>query len=295
MSARVENDMSNKDASNASRAQSLKVAALQMVSSDVVAENLVTAESLIAEAAAGGARMAVLPEYFCLMGRRDTDKIEIRETPGEGPIQDFLARMAAQHKLWLFGGTLPLACEDSQRVRNSLLVYDPRGECVARYDKIHLFGFDNGLERYREAQTIEAGSAPLALQTPFGRVALSVCYDLRFPELYRALAPAEMIVVPSAFTATTGRAHWEVLLRARAVENLAYVIAPAQGGTHANGRQTYGHSMIIDPWGKVLAERAQGAGVVFAEIDLNYQARVRATLPALAHRVIGNGNDHANE
>lgn len=270
----------------AGNGQRFKVAAVQMVSGPQLSENLATAEALVGEAAAAGARMVVLPEYFCLMGLQDSDKIAAGETAGTGPVQDFLARMAAQHGVWLFGGTVPLACADAQRVHNSLLVYAPSGECVARYDKIHLFGFDNGIERYQEAQTIEAGTAPVAVQTPFGRVALSVCYDLRFPELYRALAPVDLIVVPSAFTATTGRAHWEVLLRARAVENLAYVIAPAQGGIHANGRRTHGHSMIVDPWGKIVAELAQGAGVAYAEIDPNYQARVRASLPALEHRVI---------
>jgi nitrilase len=270
----------------AGNGQRFKVAAVQMVSGPQPSENLATAEALVGEAAAAGARMVVLPEYFCLMGLQDSDKIAACETAGTGPVQDFLARMAAQHGVWLFGGTVPIACADAQRVHNSLLVYAPGGECVARYDKIHLFGFDNGIERYQEAQTIEAGTAPVAVQTPFGRVALSVCYDLRFPELYRALAPVDLIVVPSAFTATTGRAHWEVLLRARAVENLAYVIAPAQGGIHANGRRTHGHSMIVDPWGKIVAELAQGAGVAYAEIDPNYQARVRASLPALEHRVI---------
>ena len=263
-----------------------KVAAVQMVSGPSVQENLQVAARLIADAVGQGARLVALPEYFCLMGMSDTDKVGVREAPGQGAIQDFLADTAAKHSIWLLGGTVPIACDDNDRVRNSLLVYDDAGKCVARYDKIHLFGFDNGMEAYRESNTIEAGDQPLAVESPYGRIALSICYDLRFPELYRSLLPVELIVVPSAFTATTGQAHWETLVRARAVENLAYVIAPAQGGAHANGRRTHGHSMIVDPWGRILAQLAQGEGVVVAEIDPNYQARVRASLPALEHRII---------
>lgn len=263
-----------------------KAAAIQMVSGPSVEENLRAAGRLIARAADEGARVVALPEYFCLMGMAETDKVGVREEPGSGPIQDFLARAALEHAIWLIGGTVPLTCPDPDRVRNSLLVYDDQGHCAARYDKIHLFGFDNGVESYREANTIEAGDKPLSVQSPYGRMALSICYDLRFPELYRALLPVELIVVPSAFTATTGRAHWETLVRARAVENLAYVIAPAQGGTHPSGRRTHGHSMIVDPWGHILAELPQGEGTVVAEIDPKYQARVRASLPALEHRVI---------
>ncbi len=188
--------------------------------------------------------------------------------------------------MWLVGGSVPLACDDPGKVRNSCLVYDPDGRRVARYDKIHLFGLDLGAERFDEARTIEAGTQPCAIESPFGRIAISVCYDVRFPELYRALAPMDIILVPSAFTATTGRAHWETLLRARAIENLAWVLAPAQGGKHPNGRRTHGHSMVVDPWGKVIAERAAGPGVVVAGIDPAFQARMRRSLPALTHRVL---------
>lgn len=263
-----------------------KVAAIQMVSEPEVGANLAVAERLIAEAAAAGARLIALPEYFCVMGMAERDKVALRERDGEGPVQAFLAQMASRHGIWLVGGTVPMHCDDPARVRNSCMVYDDTGRRVARYDKIHLFGYENERERYRESATIEPGDRPTAIETPFGRLALSVCYDIRFPELYRALAPVELITVPSAFTATTGQAHWEILVRARAVENLAYVIAPAQGGTHSNGRRTHGHTMIVDPWGKILAERAEGAGVVIAEVDPTYQGRVRASLPALDHRVL---------
>jgi nitrilase len=266
--------------------EAFKAAAIQMVSTPDVRGNLETAAALVAAAAEQGARLVALPEYFCVMGRDERDKVALREAYRDGPIQAFLAETARRHGVWLVGGTVPLVCADPQRVRNSSLVFDDRGECVARYDKIHLFGLDLGTERFRESNTIEAGRQPVALDTPFGRLALSVCYDLRFPELYRALAPMDLIAVPSAFTATTGRAHWEPLLRARAIENLAWVIAPAQGGTHPSGRRTHGHSMIVDPWGEIVAERAEGAGVVIAEIDPTFTRRMRASLPALTHRVL---------
>ncbi len=263
-----------------------RVGLVQMVSTPSVPENLSSAAKLVAEAAGQGAKLVVLPEYFCILGMRDTDKVAAREEDGAGPIQDFLAEAAKRHGVWLVGGSVPLSCPDAGKVRNSCLVYDSKGRRVARYDKIHLFGLELGAERFDEARTIAAGTEPCALESPFGRIALSVCYDVRFPELYRALAPMDIILVPSAFTATTGRAHWETLLRARAIENLAWVLAPAQGGTHANGRQTHGHSMVVDPWGKVVAERAAGAGVVMADIDPTFQAKMRRGLPALAHRVL---------
>jgi nitrilase len=220
------------------------------------------------------------------MGMHERDKVALREPFGAGPIQSFLAETALRHGVWIVGGTVPLACADPQRVRNSALVFDAAGHCVARYDKIHLFGLELGEERFREANTIEAGDRPVAVDAPFGRLALSVCYDLRFPELYRAMAPMDLIAVPSAFTATTGRAHWEPLLRARAIENLAWVIAPAQGGTHPNGRRTHGHTMVVNPWGEIVAERADGPGIVIADIDPTFTERMRASLPALAHRVL---------
>lgn len=264
-----------------------KVAAIQMVSEPGIDANLAMAGDLIAEAARAGAQLIALPEYFCQMGMAETDKVLCCEADGDGPAQAFLAAAAEKHGVWLVGGTVPMRCDDANRVRNSSMVYDPNGHRVARYDKIHLFGYQNEREQYREATTIEPGNQPTAVETPFGRLALSVCYDIRFPELYRALAPVDLITIPSAFTATTGQAHWELLVRSRAVENLAYVIAPAQGGKHLNGRRTHGHSMIVDPWGRILAERSEaGPGVVIAEIDPTYQAKVRTSLPALDHRVL---------
>jgi len=273
---------------------SLQAAALQMVSTPRVQDNLDTARSLLTQAARDGAELAVLPEYFCQLGRDDRDKLAIQELPGEGPIQQFLAGCARDLGLWIVGGTLPLKSADAQRVRNSTLVYSPAGQCVARYDKIHLFRFDNGRDRYDEARSIQAGGEPALFDLPardgrVWRIGLSVCYDLRFPELYRHLSArgAQVLLVPSAFTHTTGQAHWETLLRARAIENLAWVLAPAQGGVHESGRRTWGHSMIIDPWGAVLACReADGAGVVAAALDAQHQEALRSQLPALDHRVL---------
>ncbi len=264
-----------------------KVAAIQMASGPVVEENLKTAEALLRDSARQGARLAGLPEYFCLMGMREQDKVRAREADGKGPIQEFLSRIAAELGIWLVGGTTPLVSSHAGKVRNACLVYDPQGLRVARYDKIHLFGFSAGEERYDEAATIEPGDTPVAFASPFGRVGLSVCYDVRFPELYRAFAPVDLVFVPSAFTAPTGEAHWEILLRARAIENLAFLVAPAQGGRHPSGRRTWGHSMVIDPWGRVLASLESGPGIVMAEIDLARIGEVRASLPALEHRRLG--------
>ena len=268
----------------------MHIAAIQMVSTPDVATNLATAARLLQQAADQGAELAALPEYFCLMGHSDRDKLAHAEAPGHGPLQDFLREQALRHGLWLVGGTLPLQSADPARVSNSTLVFNPQGEPVARYDKIHLFAFDNGREAYDESAALLPGNTPVAFTLPSRdghtwRVGLSICYDLRFPELFRALA-ADLLLVPSAFTHTTGQAHWEVLLRARAVENLAYVLAPAQGGVHANGRHTWGHSMLIDPWGEVLAQRAQGAGVVLGELQAQRLQQVRTQLPALEHRVL---------
>jgi nitrilase len=261
-----------------------------MVSGISVQANLASARRLIEEAARAGAQLAALPEYFCLLGQRDSDKLAVRESFGQGPIQDFLARTARECGVWLVGGTLPLIAADDEHVLNTSLAFSPSGERVARYDKIHLFKFDNGRERYDEARVIEGGSEPVVLTVRDRgghdwRVGLSVCYDLRFPELYRALQ-ADVLLAPSAFTYGTGKAHWELLVRARAVENLAFVIAPAQGGVHENGRRTWGHTLIVDPWGEVLGQRDEGPGVVVADLDPARQAQLRAQLPALEHRVL---------
>jgi predicted amidohydrolase len=267
-----------------------RVAALQMVSTADRERNLAEAGRLIAEAAAGGAQLVLLPEYFCFMGFKETDKLAVREPHGDGPIQRFLADAARRHRVWVIGGTLPLAVPDPapepSRVLNTTLVFDPEGRETARYDKIHLFNFEKGDESFDEARTIRPGDAVRTFDAPFGRVGLSVCYDLRFPELYRRLGDCALIVVPSAFTYTTGRAHWETLLRARAVENQCYVLAAAQGGKHENGRRTWGHSMLIDPWGEIVAVRDEGAGVVAGDLDQARIDDVRRSLPAWRHRVL---------
>jgi deaminated glutathione amidase len=263
-----------------------RVAAVQMVSGGDVAANLAQAEPLIAAAAQDGARLVVVPEYFGIFGARATDKLAVREHDGDGVQQSFLSRVAQAHRIWLVGGTVPLDCGDPARVRSASLVYGPDGRRIARYDKIHLFAFTRRDERYDEGRTIEPGSAVASFEAPCGRVGLSVCYDLRFPELYRALGEVALIVVPSAFTATTGAAHWHLLLRARAVENQCYVLAAAQGGTHPGGRRTYGHSLLVDPWGTIVAERELGPGVVIGDVDPARAAEVRTELPALSHRVL---------
>lgn len=263
-----------------------RVAAIQMVSTPSVERNLAQAETLIEDAVRDGARLVLLPEYFCLMGLSETDKVAQRETAGDGPIQSFLAGIARRLNIWVIGGTLPVAAPEPGRVLNATFVFDPHGNAVVRYDKIHLFNFVKGTEAFDEARTIRPGTDVRSFEAPFGRVGLSVCYDLRFPELYRALGDCALIVVPSAFTYTTGQAHWEMLLRARAVENQCYVLAAAQGGKHENGRRTWGHSMLIDPWGTIVAQQDEGPGVVAGEIDPTRIAEVRQSLPALRHRVL---------
>jgi nitrilase len=263
-----------------------RVAAIQMASGPNVAANLQEAARLIELAAATGARIVALPEYFCIMGMRDTDKVAVRERDGEGPIQAFLAGEARRHKIWLVGGSVPLATGDADKVRNACLVFNQKGERVARYDKIHLFGFEMGQERYTEERTIEPGKGVCTVDSPYGKLGISVCYDLRFPELYRAMGDVDLLFVPSAFTETTGKAHWDTLIRARAIENLAYVVAPAQGGYHVNGRETHGHTMIVDPWGVVLDRLPRGSGVVVAGVNPTYQAKIRRSLPALTHKTI---------
>lgn len=281
----------------------MKTAAIQMRSTPRVDENFTQARALISQAAQAGAELIALPEYFCLMGMHDTDKLHIAEPLADAdhaftvstPMQHILSQTAKEHGVWLIGGTLPIRASGSDKVYNSTLVYNPQGERVARYDKIHLFCFDDGERRYDEATTLRPGHTPVAftLTDRSGedwRIALGVCYDLRFPELFRQLGqsqPLDLIVLPSAFTYTTGKAHWELLLRARAVENLCHVIAPAQGGNHENGRTTFGHTMIVGPWGEILSVQAEGPGVVLADLRKDLQHQVRSQLPALQHRVLG--------
>ncbi len=261
----------------------VRVAAIQMASGANVAANLAETQQLIELAVGAGAKLVVLPEFFPIMAK-DKDLIAAREAEGTGPIQRFLSRMAKKYAIWLIGGSIPLEASVPSKVRNSCLVFDDRGKQVARYDKIHLFGMDLGNEHYQESKTIEPGNQVVVVNSPFGRIGLSICYDLRFPELYRTMPDVDIIVVPSAFTATTGRAHFETLIRARAIENLAYVIAPAQGGYHLSGRETHGDSMIVDPWGVVLDRLPRGSGVVIANVNTAYQSSLRKSLPALKHR-----------
>ncbi|MES2771780.1 MAG: carbon-nitrogen hydrolase family protein [Pseudomonadota bacterium] len=276
-----------------------RIAAVQMISSASVADNLACAAELVAQAVAQGAELVALPEYFPLMGLTDQDKIRCCEPDlteaeaGEAerltqstPIQKFLIETAKKHQIFLIGGSIPLRASVPEKVRNACVVYNPQGERVARYDKIHLFGFQKGSERYNESETIEAGRQPVVFTTPFARVGLSICYDLRFPELYRAMGVNDLLVIPAAFTETTGRAHWEILLRARAIENQCYVLAVGQGGRHQNGRETHGNSMLIDPWGTIIGRQDKGAGIVLGTLEHSRIAEVRTSLPALQHRVI---------
>jgi predicted amidohydrolase len=266
----------------------MKVAAIQMTSGPDVTRNLLQARGLLEEAATRGAGLAALPENFAFMGLQDADKRGVAESDGRGPIQDFLANTAQRLRMTIVGGTIPLRAGADGRVAAASLVYDPDGKRAARYDKIHLFDVDipGRAESYRESAHVAPGSEPAVVDTPVGRVGLTVCYDVRFPELYRALSAngAQLFTVPSAFTSPTGRAHWETLLRARAIENLCYVIAPAQSGFHASGRETYGDSMVVDYWGRILQRLPRGQGCVVADIDLERQAEARKSFPALDHR-----------
>ncbi|MBI2993302.1 MAG: carbon-nitrogen hydrolase family protein [Gammaproteobacteria bacterium] len=269
----------------------VRAAVVQMVSTADVQENLDTAASLIGQATGAGAQLVALPEFFAIISENDRDKLAIREPFGAGPLQAFLADTARQHGIWLIGGTVPLASDEPDRVYNSCLVYDDHGQCVARYDKLHLFDVyvdGQGGEQYNESATMKHGDSVVVSPTPFGKIGLSACYDLRFPELYRRMLAedAVMFSVPSAFTEKTGRKHWEMLLRARAVENLCFVIAPAQGGRHNAKRTTWGHSLIVDPWGEILAEIDTGPGFVCADLDLEALHELRRTFPALNHRRI---------
>ena len=266
-----------------------KVAAIQMASGPNVDANLHEAARLIAQASVAGAELVVLPENFAIMGIEEEDKVAIREPHGQGLIQSFLEEQAKQNNLWIIAGTVPLECPDPNKILAACLVYNSQGVCVERYDKIHLFDVDivDTGESYNESETIEFGKKELkVVSTPFGKIGLAVCYDLRFPELFRGLLDlgAEIVVLPAAFTAATGQAHWEILLRARAIENLVYVIASAQGGYHINGRETYGDSMIVDPWGMILNRIQHGTGMAIADINLNFLESRRKTFPCLQHR-----------
>jgi nitrilase len=254
---------------------------------------LLETEKLVEQAARQGARLVVLPENFAFMGNNCREVTKVREAAGRGQLQDFLSQLADRLDIWLVGGTIPLAAQDPQKARAACLVFDDRGQLAARYDKIHLFDVQlaENAERYEESAIFEPGDTPVVLDTPFGRLGLAVCYDLRFPELFRRLVAqgAEILALPAAFTAVTGRAHWEILVRARAVENLSYVIAAAQGGFHVNGRETYGHSMIVDPWGSILARRERGAGAVLAELSMRQLQATRQQFPSLEHRRLPHG------
>jgi deaminated glutathione amidase len=263
-------------------------AAIQMASGPQVSANLLEAEKLISEAARAGAKLVALPENFAIMGMDEYDKVKVAEADGSGPIQDFLAQTAEKHRVWIVAGTLPMRVENPKRCRASCLVYNDQGQRVARYDKIHLFDVcvpDSG-EEYRESDSVEPGESECVIETPFGRLGIAVCYDLRFPEFFRSMSNQnlDILAIPSAFTAKTGAAHWEILLRARAIENLCYIIAPNQGGFHKNGRQTYGHSMIVDPWGVVLDCYKTGSGFVTANIDKTRLEKTRKSFPVLEHR-----------
>ena len=270
----------------AAQVNAFKVAALQMASGPNVAGNLSEARRLIEKAVLQGAKLVVLPEFFSIMGMKEEDMVAAREQIGAGVMQNFLSEIARKHSIWVVGGSIPMVASTPDKIRNTCLVFDEHGKQVARYDKIHLFNLDLGNEHYHEGKTIEAGDKVVVVDSPFGRIGLAVCYDLRFPELFRAMKDVDIFVLPSAFTATTGKLHWETLVRARAIENLAYVIAAAQGGYHVNGRETHGHSMIVDPWGRMLDVLPRGSGVVVADINPSYQASLRASLPVLAHRTL---------
>ena len=266
----------------------LKIASIQMVSTPNLNENLELAASLIKEASDSSSKLVVLPEYFCLMGLKDTDKVNVREAVGSGPIQERLAAIAQENNIYLVAGSIPLEAQESNKVLNTSLVFNPLGEQIARYDKIHLFGFQTETERYEESETIAPGSQPGQFQITVNgidwRFGLSICYDLRFPELYRALGEVDCHIIPAAFTYTTGKDHWEILLRARAIENQCYVLSSAQGGVHINQRRTWGDSMLIDPWGHVLTNLPQGEGLITGTLSKEKLNEVRSKLPALKHR-----------
>lgn len=286
MAIKLGSKTSNSTTTPSQAAGITKIAGIQMASGPNVTANLSEAEKLIGIAVEQGAKLVVLPEYFAIMGMKDTDKVKVAEKEGDGPIQRFLSEIAKKHEIWVVGGSVPLKSENNDKIYNACLVYNDQGKLVARYNKIHLFGLNLGNETYHEEKTIIAGNQVVTLDSPFGKIGLSICYDLRFPELYRAMGEVDLILIPAAFTETTGKAHWESLIRARAIENLCYVLAPAQGGYHTSGRETHGNSMIVDPWGVVLDRLPRGSGVVIASINREYQTSLRKSLPALQNRTI---------
>lgn len=262
----------------------MKVAAIQMISSAAPQDNMRRARALLEQAHGQGVTLAVLPEYWPIMGHHDADKLACAEDDGEGVLQNFLATAAKDLGMTIVGGTIPLRSPHADKIYNAMLVFDANGERIARYDKIHLFGFNNGIESYQEANTIQAGDVPVTFDSEVGKIGVGICYDLRFPEQFRGMGACTMIILPAAFTHTTGQAHWEILLRARAIENQCYVLASAQGGLHENGRRTWGHSMLIDPWGKIVSCIEEGEGVIVAELDIENMEKIRSNLPALKHR-----------
>jgi len=263
-----------------------KVAAIQMISAPTIPENLVSARRLIAQAVEQGAKLILLPEYWAALESQDAEKIAHAEEAGNGPVQSFMSAIAKEYGIWLLGGTISLKSSTPDKVLNTMMVYNPQGERIARYDKIHLFSFSKGTESYDESRAIKPGDDVVTFDAPFGKVGLSVCYDLRFPELYRAMGSCSLIVMPAAIVYTTGKAHWEILLRARAIENQCYLLASGQGGRHPTGRKTYGHSMLINPWGEIVDVLVEGEGIVMGEIDVENMMEIRDRLPALKHRRI---------
>ena len=265
-----------------------KAAAIQMATGPNVSANLLTAEQLIEEAVNNNAGLVVLPENFAYMGKTEKEAVTIKEREGDGPLQEFLSQLASKHGIWIVGGTIPLEADDASKIHSSSLVYNDQGQQVSRYDKIHLFDVNlvEADEQYNESETYASGQTTCVLDTPFGRLGVAICYDLRFPELFRNMVDdgMEILALPSSFTSITGRAHWETLVRARAIENLSYVIAAAQGGFHLSGRETYGHSMIVDPWGTVLAQVPRGTGSVSVKLDTEFLSATRRNFPCISHR-----------
>ncbi len=267
-----------------------KVAAIQMASGPNVSANLLEVKKIVTEAVGAGAELIVLPENFSFMGESDKDNLKFKEEPGDGPLQTFLSQLAANNGIWVVGGTIPLKADDPNRIRSACLVFNEKGEQVARYDKIHLFDVHllETDEKYSESSTIESGNETVVFDSPFGRIGLAICYDLRFPEQFRNLLDdgMEIAIIPAAFTAHTGKAHWQPLIQTRAIENLSYVITSAQGGYHVSGRETYGHSMVVDPWGSIKDVIARGNGYAMGVIDLDLLNKTRRAFPALEHRQI---------